>query len=81
MSRKHHYIKCETQYYQAIEKGLKKFEIRKNDRDYKKYDIVHICESFDGQKTGRGLSPVEINYIMYGGIYGLDKDYCVFCWK
>ena len=29
MSRQHHYLKCETEYYQAVEKGIKTFEVRK----------------------------------------------------
>lgn len=33
MSRKHHYLKTETEYYQAVEEGIKRFELRKNDRE------------------------------------------------
>ena len=80
MSRKHHYIKCETEYYRAVEAGDKSFELRKNDRDYKLYDIVHLEESVIGVKTGREIA-VEIVYILYGGKYGLDKDYCIFSFK
>ena len=34
MSVQHHYLKTETPFWQAVEKGEKKFELRKNDRDY-----------------------------------------------
>ena len=80
MSRQHHYLKCETHYYQSIERGIKKFEIRKNDRNFKILDFVHLQESVEGILTGRKLGPLEIQYIFRGGGYGLDPDYCIFNW-
>jgi len=83
MSRQHHYLKTETHYYQAIECGEKKFELRKNDRDFKKYDIIHLIEVVNGVETGRSLPGLEIQYVLSGlngGIYGLDKDYCILNW-
>lgn len=79
MSRQHHYLKIETEYYQAVDRGEKLFEVRKNDRDYKKYDIVHLQEVVDGKPTGRELAPMEITYVLHGKfIAGLADDYCVF---
>jgi hypothetical protein len=80
MSRQHHYLKTETVYYQAIEKGYKKFEYRKNDRDFKTHDILHLQETVNGEYTGRELPPLAIKYILYGGIYGLPEDYCIMNW-
>ena len=37
MTRQHHYLKTETEYYQAVEKELKKFELQKI-RDSKDYE-------------------------------------------
>jgi len=74
---KHHEIKTELEYYQAAERGEKNFEVRKNDRDYKKHDIVTLVEVKNGKLTGRKLEPAEITYIVYGGKYGIDSDYCV----
>lgn len=78
MSRQHHYIKCETKYFQDVEKGKKLFELRKNDRDYKVYDIIHLIEVVNGIKTGRKIEHLEITYILHGGKYGLEKGYCIF---
>jgi hypothetical protein len=72
----HHYLKTETEYYQAIEKKLKKFELRKNDRDFKTYDILHLTEVVNGIETGRSMVK-QVIYILHGGKYGLDKDYCI----
>ena len=80
MSRKHHYLKTETKYFQAVERGVKKFEIRKNDRNFCKYDMVYLQEVVNGVPTGRELPPLEIQYVLIGGCYGLDSDYCIFCW-
>jgi ParB family chromosome partitioning protein len=76
MSIKHHYIKCETEYFQAVEKGKKTFEVRKNDRDYQQHDILHLKESVEGIETGRTMT-VSVTYIMYGGKLGLHAAYCV----
>ena len=80
MSKQHHYLKTETEYFQAIERGHKKFELRKNDRDFQKYDMVYLEEVFNGEKTGRSLPPVEIQYLIHGEKFGLRKGYCIFCW-
>ena len=44
MSRQHHYVKILPEYYIAVEKGIKTFEIRFNDRNYKVGDILHLQE-------------------------------------
>ena len=77
MSRQHHYLKCETEYYQEVEKGNKTFELRKNDRNYKVYDMIYLKEAVNGIETGRELLPKEIVYILYGGKYGLDEGFCI----
>ena len=79
MSRQHHEIKCETKYYQAVECGIKKFELRENDRDYQVYDMVSLIEVVNGNPTGRKIN-FEIKYVLRGGVYGLPKDWCIFNW-
>ena len=37
---KTHSLKINYDYYLAIKQGLKQFEIRKNDRDFKKGDFI-----------------------------------------
>ena len=80
MSRQHHYLKTETKYYQAVEKGLKKFELRKNDRNFQIHDMLYLEETVNGIYTGRKLQPMEIKYILQGGKYGLEEGYCILCW-
>jgi len=80
MPRQHHYIKCETQFYQDVESGNKKFEFRKNDRNYRVGDMVYLLESVGGIKTGRVMDSVEIKYILHGPAFGLPDGYCIFNW-
>jgi hypothetical protein len=77
MSRQHIHLKTETKYYQAITHGEKYFEVRKNDRDFQWGDILYLQESVNGILTGREFGPIEIKYILPGGQFGIDADYCV----
>ncbi|QDP99352.1 DUF3850 domain-containing protein [Lysinibacillus fusiformis] len=57
-----HELKILPEFFEAVILGLKAFEIRKNDRDYKIGDIVFLNE-FDGEKmTGRWTERV-ITYV------------------
>ncbi len=78
MSRQHHYLDCETEYYQATEHGDKLFELRKNDKNFKLGDMVYLKEVVNGIETGRTLLSKEITFIMYGNVHGIEKGYCIF---
>lgn len=84
MARGHHNLKTETEFFQEVERGLKKFEIRKNDRDFKQYDMVTLHEivTVNGgfKFTNRTLGPFEIKYVFLGRQFGLEEGYCIFNW-
>lgn len=80
MPRKHQYLKCETKYFQEVEKWIKKFELRKNDRNFQVWDIIHLQETVNGEYTGRVIGNIEIIYIFLGGSYWLDPGYCILNW-
>jgi len=42
--------------------------------------MIYLEEVVQGVKTGRRLPPMEIKYILKGGEYSLDKDYCIINW-
>ena len=77
MSRQHHELKTETQFYQAFEAGLKNFELRVNDRDFKVGDMVTLIEVVNGTITGRRIFAKEIKYILHGGQFGLPETHCI----
>jgi hypothetical protein len=52
---KEHELKTWPEYFQMVKKGIKTFEVRKNDRDFQKGDVL-ILREFKPCKTcgGRG---------------------------
>jgi hypothetical protein len=50
---KRHYIKISPQYFDATLDGVKKAEIRNNDRNYQVGDELFLQEYYDGTYTGR----------------------------
>ena len=70
MSIQHHYLKTLTNYYQAVERGEKNFEVRFNDRGFNVFDILHLQEFIPPSTyTGRVVDK-EIVYILD------DPQYC-----
>jgi len=75
-----HELKTESHYFDQVVRGIKKFEIRKNDREFESGDIVILKEvDLGGRETGEQRT-VQIQYVFYGGQHGLSEDYCIFNW-
>lgn len=74
-----HYLKTWPQYFWRIAEGQKKFEVRKNDRDFQVGDQVTL-EYYNPENQSEQNSPiyVRITYVLQGGQFGIDPDYCVF---
>jgi hypothetical protein len=73
-----HELKIIKEYFIHVKSGLKTFELRKNDRDFIIGDVV-VLKEIDKENqsfTGRIISK-NITYILHGGVYGLEKDYCI----
>ena len=75
---KTHKIKCIQPFYDAVLNGLKNFEIRYNDRDYKVGDEVLLMEYNPLTEifTGKDIL-IRIDYLLSGSVY-LKDGYCVF---
>ena len=72
-----HELKILPEYYDAVRFGDKRFEIRKNDRDYHTGDILRLKEWDGKQYTGEELD-VLVRYVLYGiDEYGLAEGYCI----
>ena len=71
-----HELKILPEYYKEVLAGKKKFEIRKNDRNFKTEDTVKLREFKDGKYTGNYVKAI-IDYIFYGGSFGLEEGYCI----
>lgn len=79
-----HEIKSHPDPFQARWTGLKTWEFRKNDRDYKVGDHLHEREwqpqqslgDGEGAWTGRNILS-RVTYAFYGGQFGIPDGYVI----
>ena len=70
-----HELKIKEDYFYAIVRGEKTFELRRNDRDYQVGDLIHFIKT-DGLEYCSYV--FKITYVLKDvPEYGLDKDYCI----
>lgn len=76
-----HILKTDSDVFQAVQRGIKKYEIRFDDRGFKVGDMLILCETkYTGEEMKNG-KPLEytpsikqrrrISHILRGPIYGL----------
>lgn len=64
-----HNLKIKPQYFKDVVSGIKTFEVRKNDRNFKVGDLM-VLETYDNKKFTGGFVNTEITYILD------DPKYC-----
>ena len=87
---RYHKLKTLAQYWERVQSGEKTFEIRKNDRDFQVGDILELeyynpnepIQQVYNYNPLYNYNPpliikVQVKYIINGGKFGLDVDYCV----
>lgn len=79
-----HKVKCLDVYFDEVKLGLKRFEIRKNDRFYQCGDIL-IMERVHKGKAGSLFKTTQepplrfvVGPILQGGQFGIEAGYCAF---
>ena len=73
-----HQLKISSKYFDAVNEGIKKFEIRKDDRDYQVGDVVQFLEFDDGEYSGTKSDSVVVVYVLRNAEkYGLKPGYCI----
>ena len=68
-----HELKTWPEYFEEVFMGRKTFEVRKNDRDFKRGDTL-ILKEWDNQSseyTGRELAR-GVSYVLHGGNFGIE---------
>ena len=78
-----HELKTWPEYFYDVEKGVKPFEVRVNDRNFQMGDTL-ILKEFDPERekrngngyTGRELTRI-VTYILQGERIGIKPGYCV----
>jgi hypothetical protein len=73
-----HALKTWPVFYDMIISDKKKWELRKNDREFKEGDRLLLQEYDNDVKkyTGRE-STYEAGFIMHGPQFGIKKGYCI----
>lgn len=73
-----HELKILNEYFEEVFMGRKTFEIRKNDRNFKKGDklILQEWNPKTGKYTGREMAR-NVTYALEGGQFGLEKGFVV----
>lgn len=73
-----HELKTHSKYFGAVASGEKTFELRKNDRDFQKRDILRLVEwsKEDDIPLGYHLN-LQVKYILHGPAFGLQEGHCI----
>lgn len=72
-----HELKILPKYFQAVWDGSKTFELRKDDRNYQRGDILVLTE-WDGEKYTGSTIYVKVTYILQNAEnYGLKDGYVI----
>ena len=77
--QKVHQIRLAKPYFDDVANGIKTFELQKNDRGYKKGDILEMMEFADGKNIGR-MVKVLVTYILED-YTGIEDGYCIMATK
>ena len=72
-----HELKTINPFFEDVWSGLKDFEVRKNDRDFKVGDILKLVEYGESKNYVPRFIFKEIKYILKGGQYGISDEYVV----
>ena len=81
-----HELKCFPNYYDAVARGDKNFEVRRDDRGFQKGDVL-ILQRTDPDKphrvktdySGKVVHELKrrVSYILTGGQFGIEPGYVV----
>ena len=73
-----HNLKIHPEYFVEVLLGTKPFEVRKNDRDFKIGDTLHLQEYCPDKKEFTGDSCARtVSYVLKGGSFGVEKNYVI----
>jgi len=72
-----HELKIAPKYFVGVDRGVKKFEIRKDDRPFKTGDTLWLREyKFPGEYTGLWVCALVTDVFRDPG-FGLQDGYCI----
>lgn len=75
---KEHELKCWPPFFHDVAVGVKRFELRRDDRAYEVGDVLHMREWVPESQRYTGASMRKmVVYKMPGGQFGIEEGYCV----
>lgn len=80
MKQQLHVLKTNPEIFELVKNGTKTFEYRKNDRDFKLGDLIILSKWEHNGFSEKLPFSLKITYILYGGQFGIPKEYCIFSW-
>jgi hypothetical protein len=75
---KHHNLKTWPKHFDAVARGEKTFEARKNDRDFQVGDTLTL-QRFNPKTqefTGAEID-ARVSHILHGGAFGIETGHCI----
>jgi len=77
-----HKLKTIQPYFDEVVKGIKTFELRENDRNFKVGDRLDLFEGDEqvddiNKRENKNHVHKYISYILEGGNYGLENGYVI----
>jgi hypothetical protein len=81
-----HKLKTIGHYFDAMVAGDKTFEVRRNDREFQKGDVLELIRLEGdgpqysrppGEPYGTVRAKFQITYLLQGGQFGIAPGYCV----
>lgn len=73
-----HHLKIHSDYFGLVKSGVKTFEVRKNDREFRVGDELLLEEYNSVNKTITGnFCHRRVDYILPGGQFGIESGYVV----
>lgn len=83
---KQHLLKTDPDVFDAVDQGIKTYEIRFNDRDYQVEDELILLKTlFSGKEMKDGAELIytgnvvrlKVTHILYGPIYGIAEGWVI----
>lgn len=75
---KHHLLKTWPQFFWEVACNEKRFELRRNDRDFRVNDILNLAEWIPETQEFTGhVVMVRVLYILHGPDFGVDSGHCI----
>lgn len=72
-----HNLKIESKFYNEVIAGTKNFELRKNDRNFKIGDIIHLIEYHNSKPTSRTCKRLILYILKSSPDFGLMSGYSI----